>query len=66
MGYRTTFRNGSDLASALALPVVAVMPAMETPQERRARKRRRLIVLLLVVALIVLVGGAVAAWFLLR
>jgi hypothetical protein len=66
MGYRNTFRTGSDLASALALPVVAVVPAMETPQERRARGRRRLMALAVVVALILLLGGgAVAAWFLL-
>jgi hypothetical protein len=64
MGYRnSTFRSGTDLASALALPVIAVVPAMETLQERRTRTTRRLIAVAAVVAL--LLCGAVAAWFVL-
>jgi polysaccharide chain length determinant protein (PEP-CTERM system associated) len=37
----TTFRNDEDLTLSLALPVIAVIPAMATRSERRSRTRRR-------------------------
>jgi len=61
MGIRnSTFRNSADLASALSIPVLAVVPVMETLQERRTRVRRRLIRMAGVIAL--LVCGAAVAW----
>lgn len=39
----TTFRSDEDLTLSLALPVVAVIPAMATRHEKKVRTRRRLI-----------------------
>jgi peptidoglycan/LPS O-acetylase OafA/YrhL len=53
----TTFRTEDDFTLSLALPVLAVIPAMITRPERRRVKRRRLVA---VSASVVLMAGAVA------
>jgi polysaccharide chain length determinant protein (PEP-CTERM system associated) len=54
----TTFRTDEDITLSLALPVVAVIPAMTTRRQRQVRKRR---VLAAVSASIVVLVGAAAA-----
>lgn len=57
----TTFRTDSDVLSALALPVVAVVPTLLTAGERRQLRRRRWMLSTGGVA-VVLVAGAVLFW----
>jgi polysaccharide chain length determinant protein (PEP-CTERM system associated) len=53
----TTFRTDEDITLSLALPVVAVIPAMTTRRERQVKKRR---ILAAISASIVVVAGAAA------
>lgn len=56
----TSFRFEDEIIRFLALPVIALVPAMETPMEQRSRRRR---VLLACAATLVLVIAATAvAW----
>lgn len=57
----TTFKSDDDVVMSLALPVLAVIPAMVTSAERRQRRRRR-IVLGASAAVVVLTALGVAAW----
>ncbi|HXH06105.1 MAG TPA: GNVR domain-containing protein [Vicinamibacterales bacterium] len=60
----TSFHTEEDVARILGVPVLAVVPVLHTPVERRARRRRRLAGAL---ALIVAAGSAAAvAWWTLR
>ncbi len=56
-----TFRTEADILSALALPVVAVVPAMTTARERRRQVRRRWMLSTAGVATVV-AGTAVLVW----
>jgi len=56
-----TFRTESDVLTALALPVVAVVPAITTTRERRRQARRRWLLSATGVVTLV-VGTAVAVW----
>jgi uncharacterized protein involved in exopolysaccharide biosynthesis len=56
-----TFRTEADILSALALPVVAVVPAMTTARERRRQLRRRWMLSATGVAVVV-AGTAAAVW----
>lgn len=57
-------RTADDVASMLALPVLAVVPVMLTAWERHRRRRRRVALAAAVVAALVACGAAVA-WVLL-
>ena len=57
----TTFRTDDDVFSALAVPVLAVVPAMLTTRERLRRRRRRLALSLTAITAIV-ASGALIAW----
>ena len=57
----TTFRIDDDVTVSLALPVIAVIPAMMTRRERRFAKRRRLVAISASVA-VMTVTLAVVAW----
>jgi polysaccharide chain length determinant protein (PEP-CTERM system associated) len=56
-----SFRTESDVVSALALPVVAVVPAMVTSRERRRQSRRRWMLSATGLATVI-VGTAVLVW----
>ena len=58
---RRSYRTADDVAAELALPVLAVVPAMLTAWERRRRWRRRLALVLAVVTSVA-ACGAVVAW----
>jgi polysaccharide chain length determinant protein (PEP-CTERM system associated) len=57
----TTFRIDDDITLSLALPVVAVIPAMTTRRERQVR-RRRLLVAVSASVVAMLGGMAVLVW----
>jgi polysaccharide chain length determinant protein (PEP-CTERM system associated) len=57
----TTLKTDEDVVVSLALPVVAVIPAMFTDAERRRARRRRLAVVTASL-LVAVAGAAVAAW----
>jgi glucose-6-phosphate-specific signal transduction histidine kinase len=57
-------RTPDDVATMLALPVLAVVPVMWTAWERSQRRRRRLALVLAAVTAAV-VCGAAAAWMIL-
>jgi hypothetical protein len=61
----TSLRTEADIVSALALPVLALVPSMTTAVERRL-KRRRLVVLSVGAATTMTACAAVVAWILLR
>ncbi len=56
-----TFRTEADILSALALPVIAVVPAMQTTRERRRQLRRRWMLSATGLATVV-IGTAVLVW----
>jgi polysaccharide biosynthesis transport protein len=63
LAYRdTTFKTDDDVVLSLALPVVAVIPAMITTAERRRMKRRRVVLALSASVASVLLVAAVIAW----
>lgn len=57
----TSFRTDDDVLTALALPVLALVPRMETRAERRRARRRRLL-RSVAAAGVLAVGAAAAAW----
>ncbi len=57
----TTFKSEGDIVIALALPVLAMVPAIETKNESRVRLRRRLVVSTASVAFAIVVMAA-AVW----
>ena len=57
----TTFRAEADIVVALALPVLAMVPAIETKKESQLRMRRRLVVSVASVAVAVVIMAA-AVW----
>ena len=57
----TTFRIDDDITVSLALPVIAVIPAMATRRERRTAKRRRLVAITASLAVMTMTL-AVVAW----
>jgi hypothetical protein len=58
------YRREEDLAGALSLPVLAVVPVMTTRIERRARVQR--VVVGTLIGVLVLGGSVAAAWWRLR
>jgi polysaccharide chain length determinant protein (PEP-CTERM system associated) len=58
----TTLKTDDDIVVSLALPVLAVIPAMMTQAERRRAKRKRLLLAASASFVFVLAAGAVAAW----
>ena len=58
----TTFRAEGDVVIALALPVLAMVPAIETKKESQLRLRRRLVVSAASVVFAVVVMAAAAVW----
>jgi polysaccharide chain length determinant protein (PEP-CTERM system associated) len=57
----TSLRSDDDVLSTLALPVLALIPRMETSMERRRSRRRRLLRSVAAAGLVA-VGAAAAAW----
>ena len=57
----TTLKTGDEILEALALPILALIPLMESARDTRARRRRRLIVLASSSAL-VLISAGIIAW----
>lgn len=57
----TSLKTDEDVVTALALPVLALIPAMVTKAEERARVRRRRLIAMASLACIMVVVGA-AAW----
>ena len=62
----TSLRTEVDVVSALALPVLALVPAMTTAVERQRKKRRHRLMSAAAAATVVVAGAAAAAWILLR
>jgi polysaccharide chain length determinant protein (PEP-CTERM system associated) len=61
--YRDTkLKTDEDVVTSLALPVLAVIPAMLTAVERQRSKRRRLVVAVSTSVVVVLGAAAVIAW----
>ena len=59
----TTLKTDDDVVVSLALPVLAVIPAMSSAADRRRAKRRKILLAASASAVIVLaVAGAIAAW----
>jgi hypothetical protein len=58
----TTLKTDEDVVTSLALPVLAVIPAMITTADRRRMKRRRVLLTLSASAAVVLAVVAVVAW----
>jgi polysaccharide chain length determinant protein (PEP-CTERM system associated) len=58
----TTLKTDEDVVTSLALPVLAVIPAMITTADRRRIKRRRLVLGLSAAAVVLLAVVAVVAW----
>jgi hypothetical protein len=62
MEYRdSTLKTDEDVMTALALPVLAVVPLMRTADERSSTRRRRIIYSATTAA--TLVTGVAALWF---
>jgi uncharacterized protein involved in exopolysaccharide biosynthesis len=57
----TSLKSEGDVITALALPVLALVPAIETKKETLVRRRRRLVFTAAAFA-VVLCGAAVAFW----
>ncbi len=61
--YRDTrLKTDDDVVTSLALPVLAVIPAMITTTERRQTRRRRLLLAMSTSLMLVLAGAAAIAW----
>jgi uncharacterized protein involved in exopolysaccharide biosynthesis len=58
----TTLKTDDDVVTSLALPVMAVIPAMVTASDRRRMKRRRALVAISASLVAVVAAAAVAAW----
>lgn len=58
----TSFKTDDDVVVSLALPVLAVIPAMITADERRRAQRRRLVVALSGSFVLVIAVAAVVVW----
>jgi len=58
----STFRTEQDILTVLSLPVLATVPAIVTPTERRIAKRRRLIAAGIGVSFLLCAVTAAAAW----
>ena len=59
----TSFRTDDDIVTALALPVIAVIPVMTSAAERRAVRRRKILLAASVsVVCMVLAGAVMAVW----
>ena len=56
----TGFRNDEEVAAALGVPVLAVVPAMLSAYERRQYRRRRLGLTIAVLVAVTLCSAAVA------
>jgi polysaccharide chain length determinant protein (PEP-CTERM system associated) len=59
----TSFKTDDDIVTTLALPVIAVIPAMTSASERRARRRRKMVLAASVSVVCIVLAGAVAAAF---
>jgi hypothetical protein len=57
----TSLRTESDVLVALSLPVVALVPTLETADERRQRRRRRLLIVASSTATL-LIGAVALSW----
>jgi capsular polysaccharide biosynthesis protein len=62
----TSLRTEVDVVSALALPVLALVPAMTTAVERHRSKRRRRLMSVAAATTMVVAVAAAAAWILFR
>ena len=58
----TTLKTDDDIVVSLALPVLAVVPAMVSATERRLNRRRQLILAVSISGFITLAAGAVIVW----
>lgn len=58
----TTFKVDSDIVVSLALPVLAVIPAMVNSVDRARRRRRRVLAALVASLVVVVAAAAVVAW----
>jgi polysaccharide chain length determinant protein (PEP-CTERM system associated) len=58
----TTLKTDDDVVVSLALPVLAVIPAMLTQADRKRAKRRRLILSASATAVVFIAAAAVVAW----
>jgi polysaccharide chain length determinant protein (PEP-CTERM system associated) len=58
----SSLRNESDVVAALALPVLATIPAILTSRDRRVARRRRRWIALASATGVALVAGAAVAW----
>jgi hypothetical protein len=58
----TTLKTDSDVVTSLALPVLAVIPAMVTALDRRRQRRKRILIGASASLVVVLAAGAVVAW----
>jgi polysaccharide chain length determinant protein (PEP-CTERM system associated) len=58
----TTFRVDSDIIVSLALPVLAVIPAMVSAADRKRLRRRRLAIAVATSLVLVTAAAAVVAW----
>jgi uncharacterized protein involved in exopolysaccharide biosynthesis len=57
-----SLRSENDVIAALALPVLATIPAIMTSRDRRIEKRRKRIVMVASAAGVALAAGVVVAW----
>lgn len=62
----TSLRSEGDVLASLALPVLAMIPAMATAAERRRLRRRKLVLSLSAAGALVLAAGAAGWWVFLR
>jgi uncharacterized protein involved in exopolysaccharide biosynthesis len=62
----TSFKTDDDIVTALALPVIAVIPAMTSAVERRAYRRRKILLAASVSVVCMMLAGAVMAVWRLR
>jgi polysaccharide chain length determinant protein (PEP-CTERM system associated) len=58
----TTLKTDSDVLISLALPVLAVIPAMETDQERRRTRRKHVLLGAAATMVVLLAAAAYVAW----
>jgi polysaccharide chain length determinant protein (PEP-CTERM system associated) len=58
----TTLKTDDDVVVSLALPVLAVIPAMLTQADRKRAKRRRLILSASATCVVLIAAAAVVAW----
>jgi polysaccharide chain length determinant protein (PEP-CTERM system associated) len=58
----SSLRSENDVVAALALPVLATIPAIMTSRDRRVEKRRKKMVLLASATVVALAAGVVVAW----